>query len=371
MLSDLGDRRFRIRGETYIREDLTLKNGRGKNLLCSHWKLEKRKHVKRPCVVFLHGNAGSRIDVLPYVHGILSGGMSLFAFDFAGCGKSDGLYITLGFFERDDVRCVSRYLKRSKSCSNLAIWGHSMGAATAQMYATMDPFVKCCVIDSPYCDIVRLCKHHSRRSSLYGHNRLFPSDWFVSQFRHKVFSHVKRLTGADLNKCKPALYLKHHRIPTLYLCARKDEIIPNDHVIHLYEKNPCASKYMIEFDGTHNQKRPKDVLDRVFSFLCEHLSLQDEDHDDDDNLSDSENISEIPIWKDPTAGNRVCKTMFRFLKHDTIRKKNAMAGKTLLQSALTSAKPGSGKLPAHRLTLGNVEWLELLEEKKKKARLIS
>ena len=233
---------------------------------------------------------------------------SLFSLDFAGSGKSDGLYVTLGFFERDDTRCVSRYLKRTKSCSSIAIWGHSMGAATAQMYATMDPFVTCCVIDSPFSDVVQLCRYHSTRSSLYGQNRLFPSEWLHSQFRHNIFAHIKRLTGADLNKCKPALYLKHYTIPTLYLCAKKDQIIPNAHVIWLYDKNPCAHKEMIEFDGTHNERRPGDVVERVFSFLCKHMNL-DEDYE-----TDSESSSDdAPTWKDPTSGNTVCKAMFKFL----------------------------------------------------------
>jgi hypothetical protein len=74
-MSDLGEKRFRIRGKTYVRQDLTLRNGRRKNLQCSHWKLENDKGVKQPCVLFLHGNSGSRVDALPYVQGILSRGM--------------------------------------------------------------------------------------------------------------------------------------------------------------------------------------------------------------------------------------------------------------------------------------------------------
>ena len=122
---------------------------------------------------------------------------SLFSFDFAGCGKSDGLYVTLGFFERDDTRCVSRYLKRTKSCSSIAIWGHSMGAATAQMYATMDPFVTCCVIDSPFSDVVQLCKYHSRRSSLYA----------VFEREAREFSIISRfhvsITSLESQECHP------------------------------------------------------------------------------------------------------------------------------------------------------------------------
>lgn len=66
--------------------------------------------------------------------------MSVFAFDFSGSGKSDGEYISLGVFEKFDVETVVSYLASCDHVSSIALWGHSMGAATATMYAGMvDP----------------------------------------------------------------------------------------------------------------------------------------------------------------------------------------------------------------------------------------
>ena len=100
-----------------------------------------------------------------------------------------------------------------------------------------------------------------------------------------------------------------------------------------------------------------------FSFLCKHMNL-DEDYE-----TDSESSSDdAPTWKDPTSGNTVCKAMFKFLKQsedESTRKRNALAGKSLLQSALFSSKPQSSKSPSHRLTLSNLEWLELLDKEDK------
>eukprot|EP00913_Durusdinium_trenchii_P025922 g24325.t1 len=44
---------------------------------------------------------------------VLMRGITLFAFDFAGCGQSEGDYITLGYHERDDVQEVIKYLRET------------------------------------------------------------------------------------------------------------------------------------------------------------------------------------------------------------------------------------------------------------------
>jgi hypothetical protein len=45
------------------------------------------------------------------VHYLLSRDITVFTFDFAGCGLSQGDYISLGYYERGDVDCAFRYLR--------------------------------------------------------------------------------------------------------------------------------------------------------------------------------------------------------------------------------------------------------------------
>lgn len=102
-----------------------------------------------PCVICMHGNSSCRVEALNYLtvpatqlthllddllctKVLLSAGISVFAFDFAGSGKSDGEYVSLvcahlllpylicnaschtqpphhplqGFYERDDLAAV-------------------------------------------------------------------------------------------------------------------------------------------------------------------------------------------------------------------------------------------------------------------------
>ena len=85
----LGSRSITRHGLTFIRRDFELRNERGKKLQCSWWAPSDRRAVL-PCVVYLHGNAGCRVDALSVANQVLALHISLFAFDFSGSGKSDG-----------------------------------------------------------------------------------------------------------------------------------------------------------------------------------------------------------------------------------------------------------------------------------------
>jgi len=65
---------------------------------CSHFEPfdSERTTNLLPCVIYLHGNSSSRTEGLVAVPLILPMNATLVVFDFAGCGISDGEYISLG-----------------------------------------------------------------------------------------------------------------------------------------------------------------------------------------------------------------------------------------------------------------------------------
>mgnify|MGYP001039027169 FL=1 len=78
-------------------------NQRGLKLRCSHWEPIERqpeqpetdasatKALKRPAVIYLHGNCGCRLDALDAIAAVLPLGASLFTMDMSGSGMSEGI----------------------------------------------------------------------------------------------------------------------------------------------------------------------------------------------------------------------------------------------------------------------------------------
>ena len=158
--NDLGPVEFTYGGTLFIREDLRLINKRGLAVMCSFWhrRFQPRsvQAGNTPCVVYCHGNASCRVEALTVMGSVLASGFSLFSFDFSGCGHSEGDYISLGWFEQDDVALALEYLKRTRGISTIILWGRSMGAASCLLAASRDSSIAALVLDSPFASFKQL-----------------------------------------------------------------------------------------------------------------------------------------------------------------------------------------------------------------------
>jgi hypothetical protein len=102
----LGPTDFVFCGKKFHRTDFTLMNERNLCFVCSMWEpvAEDRPSPILPCVIYMHGNSSSRLEALSTLSVVLAMGATLFAFDFCGSGKSQGEYVSLGAFEKDDLQ---------------------------------------------------------------------------------------------------------------------------------------------------------------------------------------------------------------------------------------------------------------------------
>ncbi len=73
-----------------------------------------------------------------------------------GSGLSEGGWVTLGAHEVDDVETVVAHLRSTGRVSTLGLWGRSMGAVTALLYAQRDPSIAGIVLDSPFSSLTEL-----------------------------------------------------------------------------------------------------------------------------------------------------------------------------------------------------------------------
>lgn len=86
--SDLGPQRFRTGRLVWTRMDLELENPRGMSLKCSHFVPEHvDNNAQWPVVVYLHGNASSRVEAMSILEVVLPLPCTLFSLDFAGSGQ--------------------------------------------------------------------------------------------------------------------------------------------------------------------------------------------------------------------------------------------------------------------------------------------
>ncbi|CAK0804006.1 unnamed protein product [Prorocentrum cordatum] len=165
-LSELGPEVFDVAGQLCTRTDIQLTSTQGHTLECSHFRpAADAAGAPAPCAVYLHGSGSSRLEALWVVPRLLERNVSVFAFDFAGCGHSTGDYVSLGHYEEKDLGVVLRHLRRS-GVPSVALWGRSMGAAAAVLRAARDRSLAACVLDSAFTDLRTVCAEFADQAAL-------------------------------------------------------------------------------------------------------------------------------------------------------------------------------------------------------------
>lgn len=95
------------------------------------------------------------------MHQAIKQGFAFLCFDFAGCGLSDGEFITLGVNEIEDLQEVLSYINLNTHFHSFYLWGRCMGAFCALYMAQQhilqkntDSYeIKGVVADTPYYSI--------------------------------------------------------------------------------------------------------------------------------------------------------------------------------------------------------------------------
>lgn len=273
-LEELGKNPLQIKSDTVIREDLILKNADNHSLHCSFFQIKGNSSSPppiRPCIIYLHCNAGSRCEVLPILSNLIAIGANVFAFDMSGCGYSEGNYVTLGYKEALDVKIVVEYLKNSKKVSTIGIWGRSMGAVTALKYATLDHELAVLILDSPFSNLNKLaCELAKEKTGIPG----FLLPIVLGLVKKGIKKKVDIKFGAlDLTK-----FVHSIKTPSIYLYSYHDEIVKPYHIEKLFELHGCSDKRLFSVKGRHNDARPKNILKEIARFCSEQFAKKDKNY---------------------------------------------------------------------------------------------
>lgn len=147
--SALGPPTQRLHSHTIERQTIELPSSRGS--LLNGFVSSCPENGRSDLVLYLHGSGGSKLDALNLIPCIPKYRLAVAAFDFAGCGNSEKQYLTYGRYEVEDARLFLQEVRRRLNVGKVTIWGRSMGAVTAIMFAHKYPdLIDGLVLDGPF-----------------------------------------------------------------------------------------------------------------------------------------------------------------------------------------------------------------------------
>ncbi|CAL5039332.1 unnamed protein product [Urochloa decumbens] len=252
---------FTLAGRKYKRLDLELTNERSQTLKCSHYvPAAVPEDTALPCVIYCHGNSGCRADANEAAVILLPSNITLFTLDFAGSGLSSGEYVSLGWHEKQDLKCVVSFLRNNKQVSCIGLWGRSMGAVTSLLYGAEDPSIAGMVLDSAFSNLydlmMELVEVYKIRVPKF-------TVKMAVQYMRRVIQRRAKFDIMDLNVVQ---FAPKTFIPALFGHASNDMFIQSHHTERIHQAY-AGDKNLIKFEGDHNSPRPQFYYDSVSIFF--------------------------------------------------------------------------------------------------------
>lgn len=302
-MEDLGPSEFEYNGERYRRIDFQLETSQGKQRIeCSQWEPTQLSSIYTPFVIYMHGNSSSRTEVIPQcLSFLLTLGVRVVAFDFSGSGKSDGEYVSLGYFEREDLACIVQHIRINITKGAgvpIALWGRSMGAATALLYGERDSSIAGMILDSPFADLPQLFHEMVEKAREQG---MAVPGVIASVAIRMLRGSVKKQAGFNMKEVRPIASAPKCKFPALLVAGTKDDFVLPHHSREIFNQYG-GKKDLLMVDGTHSTPRPISMFQSSAQFLKDCFGVQG--NNDDVKFAVPANVALMnPPWTFPKREN--------------------------------------------------------------------
>lgn len=235
-------------------------NSQGNTIVGSFYK--PNEDIEEPsCIIYMHGNASCQLEGAFLVPIFVPAGVSVLCFDFSGCGRSGGEYISLGFFESDDVSCAISFIRAKFGIGRIALWGRSMGAATTFYADREEPTIAGIVCDSPFASLPQLIRELAGTIHVPG--------CLTSMAVSVLASKIKNIAHFDIKKLEPIAVAPQCFSPIMFIHGEEDDFINPDHSRQLFAVYASEDKEItIVPHNDHNTERPIEVQQAACMFLA-------------------------------------------------------------------------------------------------------
>jgi len=206
----------------------------------------KTDTMKKPVILFFHGNAGNISHRLDNVYRLWQRGLSVFIMDYQGYGKSEGHPSEKGTYK--DARSAMDVLMNRKdiNANHIVVFGRSLGGAVAIDLVADTNSARGLIIESTFTSAADIAKV------------IFPI--IPAGLIGNIYESINKTSRI--------------RIPVLQFHGTHDELIPFDIGQRLFESFPMKEKQFFPIQGaTHNDTYligGENYFDQIVQF-CEQV----------------------------------------------------------------------------------------------------
>jgi predicted esterase len=191
--------------------------------------------------------------------------LAMFAFDFPGCGVSEGRATPLDGSGCELVLGAVRHLRAQFQFTQFALWGRSLGAAIALHTVSTTNDFRCVVADSSFASTRKFLYDQARA------NRI--PQCLINLVLPIVQAQARRTTAVNIDYPFPINFVQYAQTPVMLGHGSRDRFVPFTHCEAIFERYGSANKQLCRFDSKHNSPRPSHWYRTVARFIYRHLGM--------------------------------------------------------------------------------------------------
>ena len=245
---------------TFDREVWTIESEDDLKLVADHFSPKDQTHH---WALLVHGYGRDRTFAYDYAQEYLERGWNVVTPDLRAAGESEGVYITMGGKESDDLVLWIKKIVSIDPSAEIILHGVSMGAATVMMTSAKDlpPQVRAAVEDCGYTSAYAMFTLQLKKIFGLPKVPIMPCVDLVSRIE----------TGCATSEAAPLKVVHKTKIPMLFIHGDADMLIPHSMMIRLFETSGAPVKEQWTVAGAdHAESKPINptaYFEHVFNFI--------------------------------------------------------------------------------------------------------
>ena len=218
-----------------------------------------------PAILLLHGNGGSRADVMPTALWLSAHGYAVLTIDFRGHGESTPTTKSFGLSEAHDAQAAFDWLKKRAHGGKVGVIGFSLGGAAALLgdNGPLTPDVM--VLECVYPDI---------RHAIFNRVATVTGRW-PAYFIEPLLSYQSWLRyGVSPSRISPVWALTRVTSPVMIVGGGADVYTPPEEIRSLFDAAHQNGEIWLLDGLSHDQvvsSQSKVFRSKLLSFLDKHL----------------------------------------------------------------------------------------------------
>ncbi len=243
----------------------TIQSADGLKLNATHFSPYQPNHR---WAILVHGYGRDQRYAWDYAEYYLNEGYEVLTPDLRSSGTSEGIYLTMGAKESDDILIWIEKILEHDPDAKIILHGVSMGAATVLIAAAKSNSQNLVAVieDCGYTSAFNMFKSQLK---VIFNLPSFPIMNFVD-----IVSYYK--TGVAITEAAPILFVKNINVPTLFIHGTDDKLVPYYMMQELYDNSHAPIKEIFSVEGVGHASaknfNPDAYFNRIFSFLNQYKS---------------------------------------------------------------------------------------------------